>query len=69
MAQSVFGFPDDAPVDLLNNAAAVTCFLSEVSGAMCSNPADPGLSEGGVFGLAQILNVIESTINEAAIKL
>ncbi len=69
MANSIFGQFDDNPADLLSNAAAVTCFLSEVATAMAPSLAETGLSGDGVFGFTQILNVIENTIKEAAVKL
>ncbi len=65
----IFGQFDDNPADLLSNAAAVTCFLSETAQGMSGDLVDHGLSDGGVFGFIQILNTLENTINEAAVKL
>ncbi len=69
MANSLFGQHDDNPVDLLSNAAAVTCFLSEVAQGMSGDLVDHGLSDSGVFGFTQILITLENTIKEAAVKL
>ncbi len=69
MANSLFGHQDDNPAALLDNAAAVTCFLSEVAQGMSGDLVDHGLSDNGVFGFTQILNVIENTIKQAIIKL
>lgn len=63
----VFGARDDAPVDLLHHAAAVTRFLAETSDSFTSDGGGAGLSAEAAFGLALVLGAVEDTIN-AAIK-
>ena len=65
----LFCRPDDEPADLLDNAAAVTAFLSEAAVSFGGHRADHALSESGVHGLIQILSTIEGTIKHAITKL
>lgn len=67
---AIFSYCDsDHPVDLLDSAAAVTCFLSEAAVHFSADKIDNGLSVQGCNGLVQILHGIENTINLAIERL
>jgi len=68
-ARQVFGRHDDHAADLLNNAASVVSFLSDVAGGMRESLATSGLSDSGVHGFTQILTNLENTIKLAESKL
>ena len=69
ISKPVFGQFEDQAADLLSNAAAVTCFLSEVAIGMGGRVAETGLSDDGVFGFTMILQNLENTIKLAGSKL
>ncbi len=63
---AVFSYCDtDHPVDLLEGAASVTCFLSNVAARFHEEGMELGLSEKGANGLVMILHGVENTINLA----
>lgn len=55
--------------DLLDSAAAVTCFLAEAAVHFSGDRMDLGLSEQGCNGLVRILHGVENTINLAIERL
>jgi hypothetical protein len=58
----------DSPADTLDNAAAVTRFLSEVAPTFTTD-GQFGLSDKGAQGLYLILDGLEHAIEAAAAKL
>jgi len=61
-AETVFDNGLDTPADLLANAAAVVCFLKDISPVLTSDDSD--LSAGGAHGLYLLLTGVENTINK-----
>ncbi len=55
--------------DLLESAAAVTCFVSEAAVHFSGDKMDLGISEEGTKGLVMILQGVENTINLAIERL
>jgi hypothetical protein len=67
---AVFSYCDnDHPADLLDGAAAVTRFLSEMAGSFPDSEMSCGLSAQGANGLVLILHGVENTINLAIERL
>jgi hypothetical protein len=66
---AILAFGSEAPADLLVNAASVTRFLADVSGAFTSDKGEIGLGDQSANGLCLILLAVESTINEALTRI
>ena len=69
MRQPIFADAADTTADLLNNAAAVCRFLTEMAESFSPDRGAAGLSATASFGLVLILDGVESTINEAVKRL
>lgn len=67
--QAMFSWGLESAEDLLNNAAAVTRFLADVSSAFSNDGMAPGLGDEAAMGLSMILSTLEGTINEAIARL
>ena len=61
--------PNGHPADILDGAAAVTRFLSDVSPGFTEEGGKRGLSERGAMGLMLIIDALERTIDTAIAKL
>ena len=62
--------PADHPADMLDNARAVLCFLTETAGGFHGESLDSlGLTRRGCRGLTIILQGVENTVKDAAEKL
>lgn len=68
MAQPIFGFASDNPLDLLSNAIAVTGFLGKLTEVMAYDP-DRQLSDNETHGFNLVLIALENTIKEAHRKM
>ncbi len=69
MDSPCFCFATDNPLDMLDHASDVCRFLADVSPAFASDGARVGLNDKSANGLCLILLAVESTINEAVIRL
>lgn len=61
--------PNGRPADILDGAAAVARFISELAPAFTEQGGNCGLSERGAMGLMLIMDALERTIDTAIAKL
>lgn len=61
--------PNGHPADILDGAAAVARFLSEMAPSLTDQGGGCGLSERGAMGLMLIMDALERTIDTAIAKL